>query len=268
MTLDNNRCIPRKPGMEILLNQPDMPFVTVIVPAYNVRSYVTDCLISVVYAASSGLVPIEHIVIDDGSKVDTVAVIQNVWSDLGKSNHCQCRLMQIPHSGRPAYVRNRGIEAAQGKFIFCFDHDNVLLRNTLHYLVTHLNSASKEVAYGDFIRSDENLAYRICNDYSGRNYPDVRTALLSLFKGEHFYQHSFMFKKQLWQDVDGYDENITFGEDFDFCVRLILAGYIPEHLPITTHVHRDHLKNLKAYYTNQAVCSVRFAEHRSRRLMQ
>lgn len=238
-----------------------MPLVSVITPVYNGRNHVKDCLLSVIYSAVGTLVPIEHILIDDGSRDDTVAVIQTVWSNLGKSNPCQYQLIQIQHSGRPSHARNRGIEAAQGKYIFCLDHDDVLLQNTLRYLVTHLESTGKEVAYGDFIRSDENLAYAIGNDYSGRNYPNLRAALFSLFRGEHFFQHSLMFTKRLWQEVGGYDENITFGEDFDLCVRYILARCIPEHLPITTHVHRNHIKSMTAGYIDPSNCSIRLAEH-------
>jgi hypothetical protein len=72
-----------------------------------------------------------------------------------------------------------------------------------------------------------------------------------------------MFSKQLWQQVGGYDEAITFGEDFDLCVRFILAGHIPAHLPITTHFHRNHEKSMTACYVDRSVCPVWLAEHRA-----
>jgi len=238
-----------------------IPLVSVITPVYNGRKLVKDCLHSVIHAALGALVPIEHIVIDDGSSDDTVTFIQAIWKNLGIPNPGQCQILQIPHSGKPSHARNRGIEAARGKYIFCLDHDDVLLRNTLHYLATHLESNNKEIAYGDFIRCDENLAYVIGNDYTGRNYPNMRAALFSLFMGEHFFQHSLMFTKRLWQAVGGYDENITFGEDFDLCIRYILAGCTPEHLPITTHLHRDHIKSMTAGYIKSTNCPIRLAEH-------
>jgi hemolysin-activating ACP:hemolysin acyltransferase/GT2 family glycosyltransferase len=261
MTLNSLKLLDESTIYENTTESTIMPLVSVITPVYNGRSHVKDCLLSVVCSAVGGFVPIEHIVIDDGSSDDTVTFIQAIWSNLGIPNPCQCKILQIPHSGKPSHARNCGIKAARGKYIFCLDHDDALLRNALRYLVTHLESTNTEVAYGDFIRSDENLAYVVGNDYTGKNYTNMRAALFSLFKGEHFFQHSLMFTKRLWQEVGGYDENITFGEDFDLCVRYILAGYTPEHIPITTHVHRDHIKSMTAGYSKKTNCPIRMAEH-------
>lgn len=164
------------------------------------------------------------------------------------------RLVRIPHSGKPAYARNRGIEAAKGKYIFCLDHDDILLQNTLRNLTSHLETTTaSEIAYGDFLRCDSAMIYEIGCDYYGWPHPNGRAALYSIFKGDHFYQHSFMFTKRLWHQVGGYDEAITYGEDLDLCIRFILAGHLPIHLPITTHMHRNHGKNLTACYEYRSV---------------
>lgn len=259
MTVDSQQIIEYVSGVD----STTAPQISVITPVYNGSNHVVDCLTSVARAAADKLISIEHILIDDGSTDNTVATIKETWTNFGKYNLCQCRLLQIPHSGRPSQVRNRGIEAARGKYIFCLDHDDVLLQNALRYLASYLDSSGKDVAYGDFLRSDGKLAYTVGKDYSGKNYPDIQAALYSLFSGEHFYQHSFMFTKRLWEVVGRYDEGITFGEDLDLCIRFVLAGHIPEHLPVTTHIHRDHAKNLTSWYTYQAVCPVRLAEYRA-----
>jgi hypothetical protein len=84
-----------------------------------------------------------------------------------------------------------------------------------------------------------------------------------MFLKGHYFQHSFLFAKDLWQRVGGYDEAITFGEDFDLCLRFGFAGFVPEYAGVTTHLHRDHDENLTGLYVDPLICPLRKAEHRS-----
>lgn len=235
-----------------------VPRVSVITPVYNGADHIAACIASVAASVNCGRIAVEHIIIDDGSTDGTVAALPPPMSYEGR---LVCLVRLSDNSGKPAYARNRGIEAATGKYIFCLDHDDILLQNTLRYLASHLETTASEIAYGDFLRCDSAMVYKIGRDYYGWPHPNGRAALYSIFKGDHFYQHSFMFTKRLWHEVGGYDEAITYGEDLDLCIRFILAGHLPSHLPITTHIHRDHGKNLTAFYEHRS--SVWFAERQA-----
>jgi len=230
-----------------------LPRVSVITPVYNGAAYIAACIASVAASVTCGRIAVEHIIIDDGSTDGTVAAIGQAVAALPPPRTYEGRLLRFRHFGKPAYARNRGIEAAKGKYIFCLDHDDILLQNTLRYLASHLETTASEIAYGDFLRCDSAMVYEIGRDYYGWPHPNGRAALYSIFKGDHFYQHSFMFTKRLWHQVGGYDEAITYGEDLDLCIRFILAGHLPSHLPITTHIHRNHGKNLTASYAHRSV---------------
>jgi glycosyltransferase involved in cell wall biosynthesis len=221
------------------------PLVSVITPVYNGRSHVAECIESVARALTFGQIVVEHILIDDGSSDDSVAVIEAATSAFASQGYSG-RLLRFGHSGRPAYARNRAIEAARGKYVFCLDHDDLLVQNALRYLAGHLERAGGEVVYGDFLRFDEARGYVVGDDYYGWPHPNSASALYSIFRGEHFYQHSFMFTRRLWSLVGGYDDALTYGEDLDLCTRFILHGHVPVHLPVTTHVHRNHGRNLTA----------------------
>lgn len=240
-----------------------LPRVSVITPVYNGADHIAACIASVAASVTCGRIAVEHIIIDDGSTDGTVAVINRAVAALPPPRSYEgCLLRLSDNSGKPAYVRNRGIEAAQGKYIFCLDHDDILLQNTLRYLASHLETTASEVAYGDFLSCDSAMVYEIGRDYYGWPHPNSRAALYSIFKGDHFYQHSFMLTKRLWQQVGGYDEAITYGEDLDLCIRLILAGHLPIYLPITTHIHRNHGKNLTACYDEHpSLCLAELQAH-------
>jgi len=142
------------------------------------------------------------------------------------------------------------------------DHDDVLLQNTLLYLANYMENESCEIVCGDYVNSDSNLEYNIGRDYCGRSFLDTRSALFSVFTGKHYFQHTFMISMNLWRQVGGYDEALTFGEDFDICVRCILAGHIPRHYPITTFVRRNHGRNLTTcYQSGQAVWLAEVRSH-------
>lgn len=239
-----------------------MSSISVITPVYNGAMHIGQAMQSVACSLIDKDIVVEHILIDDGSTDETGVVIEKARSLLIDTAY-NCRLLRTAHSGKPAAARNYGIEAARGEFIFCLDHDDVLLQNTLRHLIVYLESGSDEVVYGDFLRCDGAMSYVIGDDYCGKDYCDASAALLSLFLGEHFFQHSLMFTKRLWNEVGGYDKIITFGEDFDLCVRFILAGHVPLHVPVTTHLHRNHADGMTACYLDRSVCPVWLAEHRA-----
>ena len=190
-----------------------VPRVSVVTPVYNGADYIAACIASVAASVTCGRIAVEHIIIDDGSTDGTVAAINRAGAALPPPRSYEGRLVRLSdNSGKPAYGRNRGIEAAKGKYIFCLDHDDILLQNTLRYLASHLETNASEIAYGDFLRCDSAMVYEIGRDYYGWHHPNGRAALYSIFKGDHFYQHSFMFTKRLWHQVGGYDEALTYGE--------------------------------------------------------
>ncbi len=246
-----------------------VPRVSVITPVYNGADHIAACIASVAASVTCGRITVEHIIIDDGSTDGTVAAINRAVAALPPHRSYEGRLVRLfDNSGKPAYARNRGIDAAKGKYIFCLDHDDILLQNTLRYLASHLQTTASEIAYGDFLRCDSAMVYGIGRDYYGWPHPNDRAALYSIFKGDHFYQHSFMFTKRLWNQVGGYDEAITYGEDLDLCIRFILAGHLPIHLPITTHMHREHGKNLSACYEYRSVWLAEKRAHYHKYMLQ
>lgn len=238
------------------------PLVSVITPVYNGEDYITDCVNSVARSVTCNRIEIEHIIVDDGSTDGTVRAIESAIDALPKPRRYQARLLRCGvNSGKPSYGRNRGIEMAKGRYIFCLDHDDVILQNALRYLAEHLETSEHHVTYGDFIRGDSVLGYLIGKDYYGWPHATMQDALYSIFKGDHFYQHSLMYTKGLWDIVGGYDEAITYGEDLDLCIRFILEGHLPNHLLLTTHVHRNHTTNLTADYQHKN--DIWFAERRA-----
>jgi glycosyltransferase involved in cell wall biosynthesis len=95
------------------------PWVSVVVPAFNVAGYVEEALASV---AGQSVRPLEIIVVDDGSVDGTGPLLdrlevekRDVWPPL--------RVIHQPNAG-PSAARNVGLDVARGPLIGFLDADD------------------------------------------------------------------------------------------------------------------------------------------------
>lgn len=102
------------------------PKVSIVVPAYNAAGYVEGCINSVL-AQSCG--SFELIIVNDGSKDDTAAVVSAV-----AEKDSRVRLLTVENGG-PAAARERGLAIAdpEAEYVMFLDSDDRLLPDALEY---------------------------------------------------------------------------------------------------------------------------------------
>jgi glycosyltransferase involved in cell wall biosynthesis len=88
------------------------PLVSVIMPVYNVGSFIDQAIASVLAQD----VDLELIVVNDGSTDDTGARARAVTDP-------RVRVLDQPNSGRPSIARNRGMREARGRYLAFLDGD-------------------------------------------------------------------------------------------------------------------------------------------------
>ena len=116
------------------------PRVSVIVPTYNVRPYVGECLNSLI---NQQLRDLEIIVVNDGSTDDTVDVVRRfaAWDP-------RITLLDGPNEG--VYrARNRALAIARGQYIAYADPDDYLHADMLQELCDAADRHQAEVAFCD-----------------------------------------------------------------------------------------------------------------------
>lgn len=102
-----------------------MPKVSVIVPVYNTEKYLRQCLDSVV---NQTLQDIEVICIDDGSTDDSKRI-------LDEYAHRDARiLVYSKENGGQSSARNKGMDLAQGDYLYFLDSDDYILDTALECL--------------------------------------------------------------------------------------------------------------------------------------
>lgn len=116
--------------------RPAMPLVSVIIPAYNAEEYISQALSSVL---SQTLSDIEVIVVDDGSTDRTASTVEEL-------THRDGRVRLIRQENQYAGVaRNRGIEAAKGKYLYFLDADDWIEPDALEKMFSSAESLGSDI---------------------------------------------------------------------------------------------------------------------------
>ena len=96
--------------------------ITVIIPVYNVESYLSECIESVLNQDFDNK---QILIINDGSTDGSAKIIEEY-----KKNNTYIKVVETKNRGL-SMARNLGIELALGDFILFLDSDDYLLPNTL-----------------------------------------------------------------------------------------------------------------------------------------
>jgi glycosyltransferase involved in cell wall biosynthesis len=186
------------------------PLISVIIPAYNVESYIETALNSLKHQSFQNF---EALIIDDGSTDQTpVKAIRFCNEDK------RYRLLKKQNGGLSS-ARNYGIEQAKGKYIALLDSDDAYAPKKLETHVHILeNQPEVGVVYGGsrIMRNDGRLT---ALTLSGR--PIHKDPLIALLY-KNFVGHGSngIFRRALTDRIGTFDETLRSAEDVDFWLRI------------------------------------------------
>jgi glycosyltransferase involved in cell wall biosynthesis len=103
------------------------PLVSIIIPCYNSEKYIEECVDSVMHQTYINL---ECILINDGSKDKTLDLLKKI-----ETQDNRIRVFSQENSG-PSAARNKGIDHANGEFIYFLDQDDILNNDAINILVS------------------------------------------------------------------------------------------------------------------------------------
>jgi len=119
----------------------------IIIPCYNVESYVTKCIDSILEQKTSYNYRV--IIVDDGSRDNTSLIIDNYSTDN--------RVLIIhKENGGLSSARNAGIKLLNSKYVMFVDSDDILEENAVEKLLSLAYKTNKKMINGNYIYIDEN----------------------------------------------------------------------------------------------------------------
>lgn len=215
------------------------PLVTVIIPTFNRRQWIGECLESV---RAQTYPHVETLVIDDCSTDGTVEWLRT------EPRHAFAKVHVQPQNGGASEARNTGIRMAGGELIVFIDSDDLLAPK-------HIETAV------EVFRSQPNVGLFACDStiigsdgevlFSGRTWHEIQSELKNypVRTGRRSVKDVFIFSnifpgftlpKVVLEKLNGFDQTIFPMDDYDLMLRVAGAGYdiYYQHEPLA--LRREH----------------------------
>lgn len=184
--------------------------ISVVIPAYNREETIQRCIESILRQT---MLPLEIIVVDDGSNDKTIQILKEFNND-------KIKVIQQNHRGAQA-ARNLGILNAKGSYIAFLDSDDEWVENTIETVVAYISKEDKEkIFYCDCQKYDEKKQrkqiWRLsdCTKNSSKQILKTSFALFGCM---------FVPKEKLLK-IGLLDERVKAYQEWDTAIRLSKVG--------------------------------------------
>ena len=201
----------------------DKPLVTVIIPSYNHAKYVEYAIRSVLEQTYQNL---ELLIIDDGSKDDSVNIIEEHLSKI-KSPKRKITFIHRENRGL-CNTLNQALEMARGDYVVTLASDDMLLPDSVSLMMqVALSDTSIAGVAGSLVEvdSENNYVPIFLNKLLSRNLDAKYISFEERFSlTEPFGAAGSLFSKNALIDVGGFRADIWV-EDYYIHLKLLEAGY-------------------------------------------
>jgi glycosyltransferase involved in cell wall biosynthesis len=182
-----------------------LPRITIITPSFNQAQYLEQTILSILSQEYSNL---EYIIVDGGSSDQSIQIIK-------KYQHRLHYWLSEKDSGQSEAI-NKGFSRATGDIITWINSDDQLLPGTLQRVAEiFLANPAMTVVHGKTILFGSGMRDTVRGADGG-------TLPYSYLAGMAFPQPSCFFKKKLIDKVGMLNQDLHYGMDYDFFVRLYL----------------------------------------------
>jgi glycosyltransferase involved in cell wall biosynthesis len=197
-----------------------IPFVTVVIPAFNAERYITQAIDSVLHQTCGMF---EVIVADDGSTDQTRSVVER-FGPLVR--------YEYQRNAGPANARNRGIELASADFVAFLDADDVWHPEKCAVQMAHFNEFPQLVGSAAHVRNF------LSEDAATGTAPQGQVVTLGT---------TLMVRRSLFDAVGMLNPEYWHRDLQDLLVRAEDRGFKIEILPDVLAQRRIHSNNMSSH---------------------
>ncbi|MGW3957459.1 glycosyltransferase family 2 protein [Streptomyces sp. NPDC004752] len=184
--------------------------VSVIVTSYNYAHFLRRALVSVHEQTEQDF---ELIVVDDGSTDDTLLIARAFTSEYPNLS----ATIVCTGNGGVSRARNLGIALARGRYVVCLDADDYFAPTALERMRSVLDSEPGISVVRPMLQifGDVEAVW----DWMVVPYEFDRLCL------KNIAPYCAMFRRDAWEQTDGYDEDLPSWEDWDFWITIAKHGH-------------------------------------------
>lgn len=232
------------------------PDASVIIPVYQAKKYITQCLDSVINQTYDNY---EIIIIDDGSTDGS----GEICDDYARENS----FIKVFHQANQGVTiaRKRGLEYSSGKYIFWLDADDYFDHNLLKSAMDKAASSDANViiwnsanVYGE--KSDSRI--EPCAKLNDQSLNKRRTEILA---GGYSVLWTFCARKENWDQIVFPANLVHAGEDGYLSMKILFNETKVAFIPDILYFHRrdsigsiTHNRNAYYYYDNYELWKYRY----------
>lgn len=189
--------------------------LSVIIPVYNVDSYLDQCLLSVF---SQNIKALEVICVNDGSTDNSRAILQGY-----KDIYPQMVIIDKRNAGLPA-ARNSGYNVAHGKYIYFLDSDDYMLPEAFQKMLDFVVEKDLDLAYFNVLKQGTEPYFKIttditdvlpgielyCTNYKKNGFFPPSAVWMYLFKKEILDKFNIKFKEGIEHEDEEYTPRVHY----------------------------------------------------------
>ncbi len=238
--------------------------ISIITPLYNGSQYIKETIGSVIAQNHQYW---EHLIIDDGSTDDGPAIVEEY-----QRQDSRIRLIRNERNLGPAQTRNRGIEAAKGRYIAFLDSDDVWMPDKLEKQLGFMETHQSPFTFTYYEQMNEEGQFLRTMDFFPKKV-DYRATMMSNKIGclTAMYDTAF-FGKEYMEDIRNRQDYTLWLKllkkvDYAYCVPEILAKYrvrkgsissnkwklVKYHWKIYRHIEKQPFFTSVYYITNYII---------------
>lgn len=188
--------------------------VSVIIPTYNRAKLIRKSIYSVLAQSYKN---IEVIVVDDGSEDNTRNVVNSIGDE-------RIRYVALDTNMGAAHARNVGITNARGKYIAFQDSDDCWHPRKLEKQLEVLEAEQADIVF---------CRMTICGEvdvlYPDEDYfllDEIENGMFGILIGANKVgTPTILARKDIFDDIGGFDENIPTKEDWDLALKIAYNNY-------------------------------------------
>ncbi len=167
-----------------------MPSISVILPAYNVASYLPKCLDSLL---AQSFADWQAIVVDDGSTDDSFSIAQHY-----AEHDNRIKVLAQKHSGQ-SVARNLGLLHATGDFVAFVDADDFV---DADYFATLMSAFTPDCDYVQAGYKRVSPDGRVVEQKKPRHLYQFISPCMRLYRRDWLQRHGLVFRKGIiYEDV-------------------------------------------------------------------
>jgi len=217
------------------------PAVSVIMANYNGAPFIEAAIASVL-AQSMG--DLELIVSDDASTDDSLARVHRI-----AARDPRVRALRSTTNAGPAGARNAALDVARGRWIAVMDSDDLIHPERLERLVDAAERDGADMAADDLLAFADDRRARpfTCLHGEMARTPQwlgiaqfIRANAMYARNGVLGYLKPIVSAALLARTGIRYDTRLSISEDYDFALRLLVAGARYRVYPELTYFYRRH----------------------------